>query len=140
MKQDPNMCEAKPINLNDFLKRRLLKHFWFFFSSKLPSVCVASSVTRLGDFFKFLVTNYLSKVAQILWWLFGISWKHHFFRKNGSGYIFGQLEIKLGYFFNPLSGHAGRLRFADCGAPVHKNLTYLRKNVKIVFLSHSFMR
>ena len=28
-------------------------------------------VTRLGDFFNFLMTNFLTKVAQILWYILG---------------------------------------------------------------------
>ena len=31
-----------------------------------------ASVTRLGDFYKFLATNCLTKVAQMCWWLFGL--------------------------------------------------------------------
>ena len=30
------------------------------------------SVTRLGDFYNFLATKNLTKVAQIFWWLFGL--------------------------------------------------------------------
>ena len=40
--------------------------------SKFLSFCVYYSVTRLGDFCKFLATNWLTKVAQIFWWLFGL--------------------------------------------------------------------
>ena len=38
----------------------------------IVSLRLVISVTRLGDFLNFLVTNYLTKVAQILFYLFGL--------------------------------------------------------------------
>ena len=35
-------------------------------------ITITSSVTRLGDFLNFFVTNFLTKVAQIFWQLYGL--------------------------------------------------------------------
>ena len=47
----------------------------------IPNLYVNTSLTRLGDFWKFLVSNYLSKVAQMFSDFWGI-WKHHFYVKT----------------------------------------------------------
>ena len=38
----------------------------------MTSIGATSSMTRLGDFYKFLATNCLTKVAKIYWCLFGL--------------------------------------------------------------------
>ena len=38
-----------------------------------------------------------------------VFWKHQFLSKDCPGYFFGQFYKELGYFFNPLSGHTGRV-------------------------------
>ena len=63
-----------------------------------------TSVTKLGDFWKFLTTNSVTKVAQKDCWLMC------YFEKDQLKYkllciLFRQL---LGLFFNPASGHTGR--------------------------------
>ena len=45
------------------------------------------SVTRLGDFWKFLATNLLTKVAQKHWWLLGLFWKGYLNVKTAVAYI-----------------------------------------------------
>ena len=44
--------------------------------------CKRTSATRLGDFLKFLATNFMTKVAKIFDKLFGLSEKHHFQSKD----------------------------------------------------------
>ena len=50
---------------------------------------LACSVTRLGDFCKFFVTKYRTKVAQLLNEYFGLFEKHKFFSKNFCLYFLG---------------------------------------------------
>ena len=65
----------------------------------------ATSVTRLGYFWKFLVTNYLSKVAQIFG-DFRVMLKTSLFKYKLQWLpIWATLE-KFGYISNPWSGHA----------------------------------
>ena len=54
-------------------------------------------MTRLGDLLKFLVTNSLSKVAQILGDFLGYFEKYYFFIKHCSGYFCGKILGKFGY-------------------------------------------
>ena len=49
----------------------------------------ATSVTRLDDFWKFLATKYLTKVAQILGNFLGCCEKHYFSSKNFLFLLFG---------------------------------------------------
>ena len=51
--------------------------------------CVTVSVTRLGNFFKFLVTSFLSNVAQILGDFLGYFVKDHLFIKRIFGSFLG---------------------------------------------------
>ena len=44
-----------------------------------------------ANFWKFLVTNFLTKVAQIDWSLSRLFWKHQFSSKNCRGTLIGQL-------------------------------------------------
>ena len=56
------------------------------------------SVTRLGDFRKFLVTKFLTKVAQIICNFLGYFEKPHYHvGKNCCGYFFGNFEKHKGY-------------------------------------------
>ena len=65
-----------------------------------------SSVTRLGEFLKILVTIFLRSVAQIYRRLFGLFWKHQFSSKNCRGHFLGQrLNIHFGLLFISASGH-----------------------------------
>ena len=48
---------------------------------------VECGVTRLVDFWKFLTTNLLAKLAQIYWWLLWLSWKGSFYVKTGLAFI-----------------------------------------------------
>ena len=53
------------------------------------------SVTRLGDFYKFLTTNCPTKVAQIFWWLFGPFCNNVTIMWKVSGYFLGNFRGKL---------------------------------------------
>ena len=64
------------------------------------------SVTRLGDFWKFLGTKFLAKVAQILSNIFGQLLITTLFTLNWCIYFLGNFWRKLGYF-TPTSGHSG---------------------------------
>ena len=50
------------------------------------------SVTRLGNFWKFMETNLLTKVAQKHWWLFGLFWKGSLYVKIAVTSIRATLE------------------------------------------------
>ena len=63
---------------------------------RLFILCFLFSVTRLGDFSKFL-----AKVAKNFSKNFGLLWKMAFYLKL----LFGQLLEKIGLFFTPTSGH-----------------------------------
>ena len=54
----------------------------------LKGYTMMTSTTRLGDFLKFLATNFASKVVQISEKLFGLFAKHHILSKNCLLYIF----------------------------------------------------
>ena len=56
------------------------------------------SVTRLGDFWNFLVTNFITKVSQMFVWLFGLMWKPSLIKSNWWGYLLGNFWKNLGYF------------------------------------------
>ena len=54
-------------------------------------------VTRLGDFANFLVTNFITKVAQMFGDFLQL-WKPSLFKWNWSGYFWGNFWKNLGYF------------------------------------------
>ena len=56
------------------------------------------SVTRLGDFLKFLVTKFTTKVAQIISNFLVYFLKTSLLCKNCCGYFLGNLSKHLGYF------------------------------------------
>ena len=66
-----------------------------------------SSVTRLGDFLKFLGIKFLAKVAQIFLNNFGIFWKLCTFYIKLMWILFGELSEKIALLFTPTSGHTG---------------------------------
>ena len=59
------------------------------------------SVIRLGEFRKFLATNFISKVAQILGHFLGYSENHHFERKNVCGYFWENFKGSLNCNIRP---------------------------------------
>ena len=59
-------------------------------------------MTRLGNFWKFLATNLLTKVAQKIVDFWAI--------KNGCGYFLGNLWKHLGNFFPSTSGHTDHVK------------------------------
>ena len=61
-------------------------------------------MTRLGDFCMFIVTNFRTKVAQILNDYFGLFEKHQFFSKTFIS-TFWQLLENFGHLFIPVSSH-----------------------------------
>ena len=68
---------------------------------------MGNSVTRLGDFYKFLATNCLTKVAQTFWWLFwGLFLKMSFLFKKCVA-TFRQYLWEIRQLFIPSSGHTG---------------------------------
>ena len=70
-----------------------------------------SSVTRLGDFWKFLGTELLAKIVQIFSNIFGLIWNRSLFTLNWCGYFLGNLWEIIGLLFTPTSGHTSRVRF-----------------------------
>ena len=68
-----------------------------------------SSVTRLGDFWKFLLTYILTKIAQIFVH-FGVIRTHSFWRWKIFGYLFRQLLAEFGQLKTPASGHTANMR------------------------------
>ena len=79
--------------------------------------CGTGSVTRLGDFWKFLATNVLIKVAQNDWLFFGLFWKRLILVSTGVTY-FGNFYKHLGFFCAITSCHTGPTS-NDC--PIHCN-------------------
>ena len=71
-----------------------------------PVMNAASSVTRLGDSWKFLVTNLLTKVAQKDYWLLGYFEKDQLMKKLLLIFL-GNLWKHLGNFIPPTAGHTG---------------------------------
>ena len=61
----------------------------------------APSVTKLGDFLKFLVTNYLQKVAKTCGDFLGLSEKHHFQVKTVVATFWATfVYIRATFYFN----------------------------------------
>ena len=76
--------------------------------SPIERLCTSNtSVTRLGGFWNFLVTNYITKVAQMFWWLFGQLWKLLLIKPNRCGYFLGNFWKNLYFFLFQQSGHTG---------------------------------
>ena len=69
-----------------------------------PPSSLLISVTRLGEFSKFLTTNFFTKVAQIFGNNLGNFTVYHIFRKSCFGYFLGNIG-KLGLLLIPISGH-----------------------------------
>ena len=69
------------------------------------------SVTRLGNFYKFLISNCLTKVAQIFRWIFGLFLIMSISCKKCVN-TFGAFWGEIRQLFNLLSGHTGRLAAA----------------------------
>ena len=65
--------------------------------SKIEKVRSELSVTRLGDFWNFLATNFVTKVAQMFCNFMG-SCKNHYFLSQAAWQLFGQLLKNLDYF------------------------------------------
>ena len=63
-------------------------------------------MTSLGDFQKLLITNFLSKVAQMYGDFFGKSENYNFKQQC---LLFGQLLEKFGLIFVSVSGHTTSL-------------------------------
>ena len=76
---------------------------------------LATSVTRLGDFWNFLVTNFIKKIAQMFGDFLGELWKQLLFKTNWWAYFLGNFWTNLSEFlFQSLvrllatANHAGR--------------------------------
>ena len=92
------------------------KFYNFDYKSKfyLPTICtstkktmnemIMSSVTRLGGFWNFLATNFITKVAQMFGDFLGSCEKHCFLKSNLIGYFWGNFWKNLGFFIST-SGH-----------------------------------
>ena len=65
-----------------------------------------TSVTRLGDFLKFLATKFQAKVEQMIGNFLGYFENFPFYVKL-VWLLFGQLLEKFGLLFTPTSGHSG---------------------------------
>ena len=63
-------------------------------------------MTRLGDFWNFLVTNFITKVAQMFGDFLGSCENYHFLSQIFEA-TFGQLLEKLELLFISTSGHTG---------------------------------
>ena len=63
-------------------------------------------MTKLGDFWNFLATKFITKVAQMFGDFLGGCENHHFLNQVGEA-TFGLLFGKKGLLFIPTSGHTG---------------------------------
>ena len=97
-----------------FLRNILLKEKSASASVKSVSIFVTFtffyiivSVTRLGDFWKLLVINFLGKVAQIFGHTLGSFEKCNFLGRNCFGHFLGNIWQIFTIFF-PQSGHTDR--------------------------------
>ena len=93
------------------------KFYNFDYKSKfyLPTICtstkktmnemIMSSVTRMGDFFNFLATNFITKVAQMFSDFLGSCEKHLLFEVKLDRLLLGQLLEKLGLFYFYIWSH-----------------------------------
>ena len=59
---------------------------------------VVNSVTRLGDFWKFLVTNFITKVAKVLGDFLGFLERQHFKVNNAVVTFWVNFWLNFGYF------------------------------------------
>ena len=81
---------------------------------------IVISVTRLDDFWKLLLTDFLSKVAQMPGDFWNSFKKHHFSCRNYCGYFLGHSWKFLATFYFNLWSHWSsstpkHLRFINCG-------------------------
>ena len=67
---------------------------------------VESSVTRFGNFWNFLATNFIIKVAQIVWCFWAVV---KLFKSNWLGYFLGNFWKTCATFIST-SGHTGATR------------------------------
>ena len=78
-------------------------------------------MTRLGDFFNVLVTNFLAKLAQIICYLLGLFKKIQLSCKNDLAILWG-ISGNIGQLFIPSFGHtAPDARAKNNLANVHFN-------------------
>ena len=73
-------------------------HFSALLGIKQIKVLPMTNVTRLGNFWNFLATNFFYKSSPNVWWLFGHLWKPLLCESNFLGFFSGQLLQNLGYF------------------------------------------
>ena len=85
----------------DILKSHL-KHFLPF--CLVSPCCLATSVTRLGDFRKFLGDTFCSKSNPNVYWLLRLFWKIWLFVKTAEGIVWATFG-KFGILFISPSGH-----------------------------------
>ena len=88
------------LTLDDARLRRL-----FAFTERETSLVWFHSVTRLGDFWKFLATNILTKVAQIFGNFLGCCEKHYFVSKNCCGSFLGRVWKNWATFYSNIWSH-----------------------------------
>ena len=94
------------ILIHSTMMHTTFRFIWFL--RRFTSRTIITSITRLGDFLKFLVTWFLSKVAQMQGFYQNVCAK-----KKGSTFhvkllwlLFGQLLEKFELLFNLASGHS----------------------------------
>ena len=88
----------EPLRLETFLLALSKRQVMFKLLLSYQFNLLTTSVTTLGDFWKFLRTKFLEKVAQIFSNIFRLLWKMALFRLNWCGYFLGNFWRKLGYF------------------------------------------
>ena len=64
-------------------------------------------MTRLGDFLNFLVTNFITKVAQMFGIFLGSCENHCFLSKTGEATFGATFGKTWASFISTLSGHTG---------------------------------
>ena len=72
------------------------------FSTSLMESLIAISVTRLGYFWRFIVTNFLKNTTKIYG---NYLIKPHFWSENCYGYFLGQLWKNFAYFYSNIWPH-----------------------------------
>ena len=74
------------------------------FTFCLQLLATVTSVTRLGDFLKFLVTCFLTKVTQLFLFLFGLFGQRYLWSKNCCSHFLGNFwKFWPTFYFNILS-------------------------------------
>ena len=101
------MRRTKLLN-HGFTKIWHLPHLWLNVRTATlrSKSIVKSSVTRLDDFWKILVTSFQAKVAKLFGDFLGNLENINFLSKSFRGYFCATFE-KFGLFFIPTSGHTG---------------------------------